>query len=230
MNSFQNRQGENLNKKVFEVTDVQRDGTGEIVQIKGNLFRDDSEGLIQEGTPLEAETLTEIVNSIAKEVVLSGIDEVGGDIRQKLRTLINTISSNYTNNSIASLKEELLQKIEEIATKIAEKHVRYSVYETELELHSDSVTIKPYGEVYIPIKERVDIEFVNYYESLFRYEYGHTGDSKFAIVIQALNEPESYGTSEYDLEFALKSEATGELLTKVYVTIVSIETSTTPED
>ena len=68
MNSFQNRQGENLNKKVFEVTDVQRDGTGEIVQIKGNLFRDDSEGLIQEGTPLEAETLTEIVKALAKEV------------------------------------------------------------------------------------------------------------------------------------------------------------------
>ncbi len=68
MNSFQNRQGENLNKKVFQVNEVQRDGTGEIVQIKGNLFRDDSEGLIQEGTPLEAETLTEIVKALAKEV------------------------------------------------------------------------------------------------------------------------------------------------------------------
>ena len=229
MNSFQNRQGENLNKKVFQVNEVQRDGTGEIVQIKGNLFRDDSEGLTQEGTPLEAGVLTEIVKALAKEVVLSGIEEIG-EIRTKLKTLINTLSINYTNNSITALKEELLTKIEEIATKIAEKHVRYSVYETELELQSDNVTIKPYGEVYIPIKERVDIEFVNCYESLFRYEYGHTGDSKFAIGIQALNEPESYGTSEYDLEFALKSKATGELLTKVYVTVVSIESSTTPED
>ena len=48
MNSFQNRQGENLNKKVFQVNEVQRDGTGEIVQIKGNLYRDDSEGLYNE--------------------------------------------------------------------------------------------------------------------------------------------------------------------------------------
>ena len=230
MNSFQNRQGENLNKKVFQVNEVQRDGTAEIVQIKGNLFRDDSEGLIQEGTPLDAETLTEIVKALAKEVVLSGIDEVGGDIRQKLKTLINTIAINYTNNSITALKEELIQTIEEMATRITEKHVRYSVYETELELQSDSAAINPYGEIYVPIKERVTIEFVKSYDSLFRYEYGHAGDSKFAIGIQTLNEPESYGTSEYNLEFALKSEATGELLTKVYVTVVSIESSTTPED
>ena len=66
MNSFQNRQGDNLNKKVFQVDEVQRDGTGEIVQIKGNLFRDDSEGLEQEGTPLEAGVLTEIVKALAK--------------------------------------------------------------------------------------------------------------------------------------------------------------------
>ena len=69
MNSFQNRQGENLNKKVFEVTDVQRDGTGEIVQIKGNLFRDDSEGLEQEGTPLEAETLTAIIENMIIDII-----------------------------------------------------------------------------------------------------------------------------------------------------------------
>ena len=230
MNSFQNRQGENLNKKVFQVNEVQRDGTGEIVQIKGNLFRDDSEGWIQEGTPLDAETLTEIVKALAKEVVLSGIDEVGGDIRQKLKTLINTIAINYTNNSITALKEELIQTIEEMATRITEKHVRYSVYETELELQSDNATINPYGEIYIPIKERVTIEFIKSYDSLFRYEYGHVGNSSFAISIQTLNELESYGTSEYNLEFALKSEATGELLTKVYVTVVSIESSTTPED
>lgn len=69
MNSFQNRQGDNLNKKVFQVDEVQRDGTGEIVQIKGNLFRDDSEGLTQEGTPLEAETLTIIVENMVLDII-----------------------------------------------------------------------------------------------------------------------------------------------------------------
>ena len=85
-------------------------------------------------------------------------------------------------------------------------------------------------EFYQQVRSLDNEEFVKSYDSLFRYEYGHAGDSKFAIGIQALNEPESYGTSEYNLEFALKSEATGELLTKVYVTVVSIESSTTPED
>lgn len=233
MSEFVNRTGTNLNRKVFDVESVQRDGTGEIIQIIGNLFRNDSEGLTQEGTPLEAGVLTEIVNNIAseisKEVVLTGIEETG-EIRTKLRSLINTIAINYTDNAIDSLREELLAKMEEIATQIAEKHVRYSVYETEVELLTSSSDAYPCAEIDIPIEERVTIEFVKSYDSLFRYEFGHESDTNFVIGIQALYSPENYGTSEYKLEFALKSEATGELLTKVYVTIVSIETSTTPED
>lgn len=228
MNSFQNRQGENLNKKVFQVNEVQRDGTGEIVQIKGNLYRDDSEGLIQEGTPLEAETLTEIVKALAKEVVISGIEEIG-DIRTKLRALINTIAINYTDNSIASLREELQVKIEEIATRIVEKHVGFNIYESDVELLANGY-IYPSTEIYIPIKENVVIEFINTYDSLFRYEYGQEGTTNFVLSIQAINEPEEFGTCEYRHEFNLKSLETGEIVTKAYVNIRYTSSSTTPED
>ena len=65
MSEFVNRMGTNLNRKVFDVESVQRDGTGEIIQIIGNLFRNDSEGLTQEGTPLEASELNSVVKDIA---------------------------------------------------------------------------------------------------------------------------------------------------------------------
>lgn len=225
MNSFQNRQGNNLNKKVFEVTNVQRDGTGEITSIEGNLYRND-DGI--GGTPLEATVLTEIVKSLTREVVLSGIEEIG-DIRTKLESLINTITINYTNKSIASLREELLVKIEEIATQIVEKHVGFNIYEDEVELLSNGY-IYPSIEIYIPVKENVEIEFINTYNSLFRYEYGQEGTTNFVLSIQAINEPEEFGTCEYRHEFNLKSLETGDIVTKAYVMVRYTSASTTPED
>lgn len=52
---FSNRKGSNLNRKVFEVEEVVRDASGEIVRIIGKLLRADDN--CSGGTPLDEKTL-----------------------------------------------------------------------------------------------------------------------------------------------------------------------------
>lgn len=120
MSEFVNRTGTNLNRKVFDVESVQRDGTGEIIQIIGNLFRNDREGLTQEGTPLEARELNSVVKDIAYNTTHKYLDVEfeyeNGLLRQKLDEVIMAYLQKWLNyeieivniNSVNELNKNIL--------------------------------------------------------------------------------------------------------------------------
>ena len=120
MSEFVNRMGTNLNRKVFDVESVQRDGTGEIIQIIGNLFRNDREGLTQEGTPLEARELNSVVKDIAYNTTHKYLDVEfeyeNGLLRQKLDEVIMAYLQKWLNyeieivniNSVNELNKNIL--------------------------------------------------------------------------------------------------------------------------
>lgn len=69
MSNFIDRQGQNLNKKILEVLNIERDETGTVISMEVEVIRNDSEGLIIEGTPLNAENLSKIVESVVNEEI-----------------------------------------------------------------------------------------------------------------------------------------------------------------
>ena len=125
MSEFANRIGTNLNRKVFEVESVQRDGTGEIVQIKGNLLRDDSEGLTQEGTPLEARELNRTVKDISYNTTHYYLDNdlkyENGLIRQKLDEVIMVYLQKWLDYEIEIVNVNLVNSLNKniLLTKLA---------------------------------------------------------------------------------------------------------------
>lgn len=79
MNKLIDRQGPNLNKKMLEVEDVERDESGEIVRLYVKEYRNDSEGLIEQGTPLNVEGLTDAVKQIIHLFLASPTEKVAFD-------------------------------------------------------------------------------------------------------------------------------------------------------
>lgn len=69
MSNFFDRQGQNLNKKILEVSNIERDETGTIISMEVEVIRNDGEGLTIEGTPLNAENLSKIVESVVNEEI-----------------------------------------------------------------------------------------------------------------------------------------------------------------
>ena len=66
MNSFINRQVENPNGRRIEVKEVTRDNNGEIVSMDVDMYKDEGNVLVT-GTPLNAESLNEIIKGMIKE-------------------------------------------------------------------------------------------------------------------------------------------------------------------
>ena len=69
MSNLKDRQGPNLNKKILEVLNIERDESGEIISMEVEVVRNDEEGLIEEGTPLNAKNLSEVIERIVNEEV-----------------------------------------------------------------------------------------------------------------------------------------------------------------
>ena len=100
MNSFINRQVENPNGRRIEVKEVTRDNNGEIVSMDVDMYKDEGNVLVT-GTPLNAESLNEIIKGMIKEEkeelinnLLSNEDIVNIDARNT--TMPSTISENIT--------------------------------------------------------------------------------------------------------------------------------------
>lgn len=92
MKEFKDRQGSNLKNKVFKVDSVVRNASGEIEEIYGKLIRNDSEGLTESGTELNATNLTEIIKDlIEKEIDTNKCMEVANKIN-----IPTQLTSNYT--------------------------------------------------------------------------------------------------------------------------------------
>lgn len=92
MSQFIDRNGTDLNKKRLKVVQVVRDpSTDEISELYVEEFRNDSAGLIIEGTPLNADNL----NSIIRSMMNSGENTQNNKTNaQKLREVVDNLSIN----------------------------------------------------------------------------------------------------------------------------------------
>ena len=98
MSQFIDRNGTDLNKKRLKVVQVVRDpSTDEISELYVEEFRNDSAGLIIEGTPLNADNL----NSIIRSMMNSGENTQNNKTNaQKLREVVDNLSINmYISNN-----------------------------------------------------------------------------------------------------------------------------------
>ncbi len=102
MNEFTDRQGTNLNRKIFEVEKVEKNEAGEIVRIIGTLLRADDATI--EGTPLNAKSLNLMVNKYYVEntkatvsTTISGLQTATFtiDIAEPLEVTINNDFREY---------------------------------------------------------------------------------------------------------------------------------------
>ncbi len=92
MNQFIDRNGTNLNKKRLKVVQVVRDAsTDEISELYVEEFRNDSAGLIEEGTPLNADNLNSIIRSMMNS---GGNTQNNKTNAQKLREVVDNLSIN----------------------------------------------------------------------------------------------------------------------------------------
>ena len=90
MNRFENREGNNLNRKVLEVEKVTRDGTGEILSLEVKVIRGD-DSIEKVGTPVESDSFNTIVKSMIKE----GLYKLGLTDKQKNQYQVNNIEIEF---------------------------------------------------------------------------------------------------------------------------------------
>lgn len=97
MNEFKDRVSSTLNHKILDVKSVERDETGEITSMKVEVIRNDEEGLTQEGTPLNAEGLSNAVKSMINDVVslLPLSDEFIVKVDKMYLKIPNEVVSNF---------------------------------------------------------------------------------------------------------------------------------------
>ncbi len=90
MNRFENREGNNLNRKVLEVEKVTRDGTGEILSLEVKVIRGD-DSIEKVGTPVESDSFNTIVKGMIKE----GLYKLGLTDKQKNQYQVNNIEIGF---------------------------------------------------------------------------------------------------------------------------------------
>lgn len=73
MSEFINRTGLNLNKKILNVSKVTRNQSGEIITLEVEVIRNDEDGLMVEGTPLNASNFNNIINEMIDSRVHSAL-------------------------------------------------------------------------------------------------------------------------------------------------------------
>lgn len=71
MSKFENRESSTLNYKIFDVKSVERDESGEIISMEVEVIRNDTPKEGKEGTPLNAESLNEIIKQMIKDEISS---------------------------------------------------------------------------------------------------------------------------------------------------------------
>lgn len=71
MSKFENRESSTLNYKILDVKSVERDESGEIISMEVEVIRNDTPKEGKEGTPLNAESLNEIIKQMIKDEISS---------------------------------------------------------------------------------------------------------------------------------------------------------------
>lgn len=95
MSEFKDRTSTTLNHKILDIKNVERDDSGEIISMKVEIVRDDKEGLTDEGTPLNAESLNDIINEMIHYHIYKSDEEKVEEDMSKL-TIPSSVSSNFT--------------------------------------------------------------------------------------------------------------------------------------
>ena len=95
MNEFKDRVSSTLNNKILDVKSVERDESGEIISMEVEIIRNDSEGLTQEGTPLNAESLNEIINEMIHDQIYKSDEDKVNEDKEKL-TIALFVTDNFT--------------------------------------------------------------------------------------------------------------------------------------
>ncbi len=99
MNSFVDRKSKNMNRKLLKIVEVLRDESGELSEIVADIERNDSE-VTQEGTPLNAENMNNVINSIYDSI-------------NNIHTTLENINTNYTtlDNDLKNMKNSFESKV-----------------------------------------------------------------------------------------------------------------------
>lgn len=143
MSEFVNREGTNLNKRVIEVTDVQFDASGKITSLTGLISRADS--YTEEGTPLNAQAMNSIVQSIANNLIDANVNNEEGSIQTKINHLIDanvnnaegsiqTKINNLIDVNVNDTNGSIQNKIRTMANGIAKSYTDQALEESEEEM------------------------------------------------------------------------------------------------
>ena len=115
MNEFKNRESNKLNRKRYVIEEVKEDASGTIEEFIAyeTRYDDDEEDAIvtEEGTKLDAESLTNIVSNISRNVTNQVLDEKEESLNEK----INELSESKTNEILLEKESELTNKINELS-------------------------------------------------------------------------------------------------------------------
>ena len=115
MNEFINRESNKLNRKRYVIEEVKEDGLGTIEEFIAYETRYDDEEVdtivTEEGTKLDAESLTNIVSNISRNVTNQVLDEKEESLNEK----INELSESKTNEILLEKESELTNKINELS-------------------------------------------------------------------------------------------------------------------
>lgn len=154
---FENRTGTNLNNRVLDVTEVTRDNSGEIIQIKGQLSRNDE--YITKGTPLNATTFNELlklVNLSLKNYYTTGDLEINWvQVEGQLKTATLKISTIEKLDVIVDNKD--ISDYIEVAVTTTSNEINITINEKEELNQTTGTTTREFKfDVYLFVKD-IDI-------------------------------------------------------------------------
>lgn len=108
MNKFVNRNTEFPNRKILDVKSVIRNDIGEIKEIHVEEMRDEGQ-IYQEGTPLNAEVMNQIIQEVAKEEVRQKIEENNDAVEQTIHIEKENIVKNIIPQMIREERDKIFQ-------------------------------------------------------------------------------------------------------------------------
>ena len=126
--------------------------------------------------------------------------------------------------------DELNTIVENLAKKIIEKYVDYTVEEYIVDVPYENNYWKTV-EIIIPTTEDLTVERVNVYDEIFNYNFQFLSESNYiSLLVSTKVGVTDPGIYEYDHKFVLRSKTTDEIIKKVYLKLMLSTPSTTPED
>ena len=95
MSKFENRESSTLNYKILDVKSVNRDDSGEISSMEVEVIRNDTPKEGKEGTPLNDESLNEIINEMIHDQIYKSDEDKVNEDKEKL-TIPLFVTDNFT--------------------------------------------------------------------------------------------------------------------------------------